>query len=65
VPFKAGDNNFSWYDHPSGEGWGTNRFQNFTVKIYRGKEYCQADFHFIQINSGPGYELHWAEGLLK
>jgi hypothetical protein len=65
VPFKAYDNTFSWYDLPSDEGWGINRFQNFSVKVHRGDEYCQADFHFTKIQRGPGYEVHWAEGLLR
>ena len=65
IPYKASDNNFAWYDHPSGEGLDTTRFQNFTVKVYQGDEYCQADFHFTLINRGPGYELLMGRGPIE
>jgi len=64
IPHIATGNSFTWYDHPSGAGWGTNRFQNFQVKVYKGTEYCEVYFHFTQLKVGPGYEIHWGEGRL-
>lgn len=62
--YKAERNSFSYYDHPgSTRGWGINRYQNFLIKVYNGKEYCQVAFHFVQEQKGPGYELHWYKGL--
>lgn len=64
IPYKATGDNFSYYDHPgSSAGWGINRYNNFLIKVYNGKEYCQVEFHFIQRQLEPGYELHWYEGL--
>jgi hypothetical protein len=62
IAFSAKSNTFSWYDHAGGLGWGIDRNNAFLVKVYRGDEYCQAEFHFVQRQRGPGYELHWGRG---
>jgi YD repeat-containing protein len=64
IPYTATGNNFSYYDHPGASaGWGIDRYNNFLIKVYNGEEYCQVEFHFVQQQSGPGYELHWYQGL--
>lgn len=64
INYEAKGDTFSYYDHPgSTRGWGINRYQNFLIKVYNGKEYCQVAFHFVQEQRGPGYELHWYKGL--
>jgi hypothetical protein len=53
-------NRFSRYDHPSrraGIG-GTFKNQSFLIKVHRGKETCQAEFHIVQ----RGNEIHWGSG---
>ena len=70
IPFKATDNNFTYYDHPghrpdpvTNSMWGVDRYNNFLIKVYNGKEYCQVEFNFVYRNLGPGYEIHWYRGL--
>jgi RHS repeat-associated protein len=62
INFQApkNSNNFAWYDHPGypGNGWGVNRNQSFSVKVYKGNEYCQVEFHFVQ----RGSTIHWGAG---
>lgn len=63
INYQANGNTFTYYDHPGSTlGWGIDRYNNFHVKVYNGKEYCQVEFYFIQIQQGPGYEFHWYEG---
>jgi YD repeat-containing protein len=64
IPYKATGDDFSYYDHPGASaGWGINRYNNFFIKVYNGKEYCEVAFHFTQRQQGPGYELRWYKGL--
>jgi hypothetical protein len=53
-------NRFSRYDHPSLRAGiaDTYKNQSFLIKVYRGKENCQAEFHMVQ----RGNEIHWGNG---
>ena len=53
-------NRFSRYDHPSLRAGidDTYKNQSFLIKVYRGKETCQAEFHMVQ----RGNEIHWGSG---
>ena len=53
-------NSFSRYDHPALRAGiaDTYKNQSFLIKIYKGKQNCQAAFHIVQ----RGNEIHWGEG---
>jgi len=53
-------NRFSRYDHPSLAAGVPNTYKNqaFLIKVFRGKEVCQAEFHIIQ----RGDVIHWGRG---
>ena len=52
-------NRFDRYDHPALLP-NTTTFKNqaFLIKVYKGKEVCQAEFHMIQ----RGNTIHWGRG---
>lgn len=53
-------NRFSRYDHPALLAGVPDTYKNqaFLIKVFRGKEVCQAEFHIIQ----RGNEIHWGRG---
>lgn len=53
-------NKFSRYDHPALRAGvpDTYKNQSFLIKVSRGKDVCQAEFHMIQ----RGNEIHWGRG---
>jgi hypothetical protein len=53
-------NKFSRYDHPSllPNIPDTYKNQSFLIKVFRGNELCQAEFHIVQ----RGNSLHWGKG---
>lgn len=53
-------NRFSRYDHPSIRAGIADSYKNqsFLIKVHRGKETCQAEFHMVQ----RGNEIHWGSG---
>lgn len=53
-------NSFSRYDHPALRAGiaDTYKNQSFLIKVYKGKQNCQAAFHIVQ----RGNEIHWGEG---
>lgn len=53
-------NRFARYDHPSLRAGiaDTYKNQSFLIKVQRGKENCQAEFHMVQ----RGNEIHWGSG---
>jgi hypothetical protein len=63
IPNQTSGNGFTWYDHPGNTVWPSNyhRYENHIVKVYNGKEYCEASFHFKQ----DGGTIHWGAGVLK
>jgi hypothetical protein len=56
--------NFSRYDFPSlnakRDPHGTFKNQNFFIKVYNGKKYCEAAFHIVQ----RGTTIHWGRGAI-
>jgi hypothetical protein len=52
-------NRFTRYDHPAlPPNPTTYKNQSFLIKVYRGREVCQAEFHVIQ----RGNTIHWGRG---
>jgi YD repeat-containing protein len=57
----AQGHNFSYYDHPGGPppAPGFARYDNYLIKVYKGKTVCEVGFHLIQI----GAQIRWGRGL--
>jgi hypothetical protein len=61
LAMETTDKTFKYYDHPGTSGGPASnvvRYQNFIVKVYKGKTVCEVAFHFVQI----GGVIHWGEG---
>jgi hypothetical protein len=53
-------NKFSRYDHPSlpANIADTYKNQSFFIKVFKGNEFCEAEFHIVQ----RGNTIHWGNG---